>query len=97
MQWKKPKNTDKYYWTRHVQEKMRYYGLSEQKILGVIRNPKRIETGIAPNTVAAMTPAGNIKKSKKNTKAISAEASKEQTWSQEIWVLYQIKNQKIMI
>ncbi len=30
MQWKTPKNTDKYYWTAHVAEKMHYYGLSAE-------------------------------------------------------------------
>ena len=62
MQWKTPKNTDKYHWTAHVTEKMHYYGLSEQKVLGVIRNPKRIETGVAQDTVAVMLPVGSIKK-----------------------------------
>lgn len=104
MQWKNPKNTNKYYWTAHVAEKMHYYGLSEQKILGVIRRPQRIETGIAENTVAVMVPAGNIKKNKKPSmwnrsynddgeQGLSfAEATAEQRkWSQEIWVMYQIK------
>ncbi len=35
-----------------------------QKVLGVIRNPKRTETGIAPSTVAVMLPVGSIKKGK---------------------------------
>jgi len=61
MQWKSPKNSDKYFWTAHVAEKMHYYGLSEQKVLGVIRAPKRIETSIVENTVAVMVPVGNIK------------------------------------
>lgn len=98
MEWKKPKNTSKYYWTEHVQGKMHYYGLSEQKILGVIRSPKRIETGIAENTVAVMIPVGNVKKSKVKSNwrpsFASDEASEGQgKWSQEIWVLYQIKGQ----
>ena len=65
MQWNTPKNTDKYQWTAHVSEKMRYYGLSEQKVLGVIRRPVRIETGIVENTVAVMIPVGNIGKKDK--------------------------------
>lgn len=95
MQWKNPKNTDKYYWTQHVQEKMHYYGLSEQKVLGVIRRPQRIETGIAENTVAVMVPVGNIKKNKKPSKwqpaFASDEASAWRGWSQEIWVMYQLR------
>jgi len=41
---------------------MRYYGLSENRIKRIIRFPKRIEEGIAPNTVAAMQPADSKKK-----------------------------------
>jgi hypothetical protein len=94
MQWKKPKNTDKYYWTRHVQEKMRYYGLSEQKILGVIRNPKRIETGIAPNTVAA-----TLKKAKKIQRQflLKLQRSRHGPRKYGFYIKSKIKNQKIMI
>jgi hypothetical protein len=107
MQWKTPKNSDKYLWTAHVSEKMHYYGLSEQKVLGVIRNPKRIETGIVENTVAVMLPVGSIKKGPVKPKwgrpvfgnafnddEISEEKKKEESWNQEIWVMYQIKNSK---
>ena len=96
MQWKNPKNTSKYYWTAHVAEKMHYYGLSEQKVLGVIRRPQRIETGIAENTVAVMIPVGNIKKNKKPSmwnRSFNDDGEQEK-WSQEIWVMYQTKNQK---
>jgi len=94
--WKNPKNTSKYYWTAHVAEKMHYYGLSEQKVLGVIRRPQRIETGIAENTVAVMIPVGNIKKNKKPSmwnRSFNDDGEQEK-WSQEIWVMYQTKNQK---
>ena len=99
MQWKNPKNTDKYYWTAHVAEKMHYYGLSEQKVLGVIRRPQRIETGIAENTVAVMIPVGNIKKNKKPSmwnRSFNDDGEQEK-WSQEIWVLYQTIRQKSAI
>jgi len=85
---------------------MHHYGLSEQKVLGVIRRPKRIETGIAPDTVAVMQVAGTIKKGPVKSKwgkssfgqgyeerAVIDDKEKE-SWSQEIWVLYQIKNIK---
>jgi hypothetical protein len=94
MQWKIPKNTDKYQWTLHVTEKMRYYGLSEQKVLGVIRRPQRIETGIAENTVAVMLPVGNIRKGTVKPSKWSRNFSEnpdEDKWNQEIWVMYQIK------
>ena len=37
---KPPKNDDKFYWTRHVADKMRYYGISESLIKRIfgIRN-----------------------------------------------------------
>ena len=75
---------------------MHYYGLSEQKVLGVIRRPQRIETGIAENTVAVMIPVGNIKKNKKPSawnRSFNDDGEQEK-WSQEIWVLYQIKEQQ---
>ena len=95
MQWKPPKNTDKYYWTEHVQMKMRYYGLSQQKILGVINRPKRIETGIVENTVAVMVPTGTIKKAHIQGKSsFASDKASADTWNQEIWVMYQISNQQ---
>ena len=80
----------------HVVEKMRYYGLSEQKVLGVIRKPQRVETGIAPDTVAVMVPVGNIRKNIKPSKwnRNFGEDSEGEKWNQEIWVLYQIKKIK---
>ncbi len=54
MQFKIPKDDSKYQWTRHVLDKMRYYGISESIIKRIIRFPRRIEEGIAENTVAAM-------------------------------------------
>ena len=51
-----------YIWTNHVQDKMRYYGISESLIKRITRFPKRTEEGIAPNTVAVMQPNTNPKK-----------------------------------
>jgi len=48
------KNCRRYFWTRHVQDKMRQYNLSPQSIKRVIKNPDRVEKGIAPRTVAVM-------------------------------------------
>jgi hypothetical protein len=81
---KSPKNTEKVYWTGHSKYKMQYYGLSAQKILGVIRRPKRKEEGIVKNTIAVMQP-------------ISPKIIKnKEVWKQEVWAMYQkkIKNQK---
>lgn len=56
---KKPKIL---YWTRHSQEKMRFYNLSESRVKRVIRFPERIEEGIALKTVAMMQSAGSKKR-----------------------------------
>jgi hypothetical protein len=74
---KPPKNTEKYYWTGHAKYKMQYYGLSAQKILGVIRRPKRKEEGIVKNTIAVMQP-------------ISPKIIKnKEVWKQEVWAMFQ--------
>lgn len=48
-----------YFWTNHAKYKMRFYRLSEQMVRGVISRPKRIEEGIAPDTIAYMKQAGS--------------------------------------
>src|SRR3989344_1466066 len=57
-----PKNDHKYEWTNHVKTKMVQYRLSKSLILGVIRNPKRTEEGIARETVAVMQSSSTTKK-----------------------------------
>lgn len=79
MQFKVPKNTEKYEWTQHVIIKMRQYGLTSQRILRVVRSPKRLEAGIVKNTIAVMQPTSL---STKNGKRV---------WAREIWAMYQIK------
>jgi len=53
--------TDKYQWTNHSLMKMRYYGLSQQRIKRVIKSPERIEEGIVEKTIACMQTAGSEK------------------------------------
>lgn len=48
-------------WTNHAKGKMRFYGLSESRVRRVIHSPKRIEEGIAEDTIAAMQAAGSAK------------------------------------
>jgi len=62
------------HWTSHARAKMGYYRLSPARVRRVLNSPKRIEEGIAPNTVATMQPA-----------SMKTSAS----WSQEIWVMFQ--------
>ncbi len=81
---KKASGIGQYVFTLHSQYKMKQYGLSEQKVRGVIRNPKRREEGIVKNTVAVMQPV-----------SIKNIGGKE-TWKQEVWVMYTLrKNEAI--
>ena len=57
-----PKNDNKYYWTNHVIRKMAFYGLTPDRVKRVIRTPKRVEEGIAEDTIGVMQPSTNIKK-----------------------------------
>jgi len=61
MYFKFPKDDEKTVWTKHVKDKMRFYGLSESRLRRVFSNPKRKETGIAPNTTAIMQATGSAK------------------------------------
>jgi len=61
MRFIKPKNSEQIIWTKHVLEKMRFYGLSENRLKRVLRNPSRKEEGIAPETLAVMQRAGSTK------------------------------------
>jgi hypothetical protein len=79
MKTKEPKDTKEFFWTGHAKYKMQYYGLGAQKILGVIRRPKRKEEGIVKNTIAVMQP-------------ISPKIIKnKEIWKQEVWVMYQLR------
>jgi hypothetical protein len=49
------------YWTNHSRLKMRFYGLSEQRVARILHMPTRVEEGIAPKTVAYMQLAGSKK------------------------------------
>lgn len=68
--------------TAHARYKMSQYGLSEQKVKGVIRHPKRTEKGIAPKTAAVMQPV--------SMKLIDG----KEVWKQELWVMYVKKKKK---
>ena len=59
-----PKNSHLIHWTKHAKMKMQQYGLSEKRILRIIKNPKRKEEGIAPGTIAVMQNYGTKKHQK---------------------------------
>ena len=63
MFFKEPRNTKEIYWTQHVKEKMRYYGLAEGRLRRILKSPQRQEKGIAPRTIALMQLAGTKKPS----------------------------------
>jgi len=73
-------------WTEHSKLKMRQYGLSQQKILGILRNPERKEKAIVQGLVAAMKTNKIFFKEKR--------ADFKKAWQQpkkapgEIWVMY---------
>jgi hypothetical protein len=75
----KKKSTGPVTLTRHAEYKMKQYGLSLQKVRGVIRRPYRTETGVAAKTVAVMQPVSPKKEA----------GSDKEIWKQEIWVMYQ--------
>jgi hypothetical protein len=42
------------YWTAHAKSKMMQYRLSEGRVKRILHSPERVETGIAPETIAVM-------------------------------------------
>jgi membrane-bound lytic murein transglycosylase B len=54
MFFKGPKVTGNVRWTEHVKRKMRFYRLSERILRKLLREPERIEEGVAPRTIAVM-------------------------------------------
>lgn len=81
MQWKEPQNNEKYHWTEHSKYKMRQYGLSPQRVLRVVKSPKRTETGIVEKTIAVMQPT-----------SMKTDKEGNRTWGSEIWVMYQLRS-----
>ena len=73
--------TGRYYFTLHSEYKMREYHLSRQRVIRIIRSPKRTETGIVENTIAVMQPA--------STKQVNG----KETWTQELWVMYRVNSE----
>jgi len=69
---------------------MAFYKLSESRVRHVLHTPKRIEEGIAPKTLAMMQP-GSVKKA-------GPRGAEKESWSQEIWVMFQdsVKERRII-
>lgn len=73
-------------WTDHSKIKMKQYGLSISKLLGILHKPERVEKGIAPGTTAVM---------KTNKKFVNKTISliKPKKWQPikspgEIWIMF---------
>jgi hypothetical protein len=62
MNFKKPKDTKEIVWTRHAISKMKFYGLTANRLRKILRNPTRQEEGIVPGTIAIMQEVGGKKK-----------------------------------
>jgi hypothetical protein len=62
MRFNLPKNDSKYHWTQHCIRKMLFYGLTADRVKRIIGNPKRVENGVAENTIAVMVSGLNNKK-----------------------------------
>ena len=83
----------KLYWTEHSKIKMRQYGLSVQKLLGILNRPERREQGIAPGTTAVMrTNKKFINKTlplfRKVANPPKAKAFRRAVAPGEIWIMY---------
>lgn len=72
-------------WTKHSEKKIKYYHLSKSRILRIIKNPYRIEEGIAPKTIALMRPTKIKKLNNRNF------------WKEEIWTMIQKSDNGIKI
>jgi len=87
----------KIFWTEHSKIKMRQYGLSQQKILGILRRPERTEKAIVPELVAVMRTnpvkkmQGTLSKAKEDSLK-EKYANLKKIWQRkapgEIWVMY---------
>ena len=73
---------DKYLWTHHAREKMKYYRLTEARVKRIIRHPTRLEEGVLDEAVACMQPAhGNGR----GSPSLTGRPAKNYS---EIWVMY---------
>jgi len=73
-------------WTEHSQIKMRQYGLSKQKLFGILSRPERKEKGIAPGTTAVMKTNKVFFKEKKISLSNAWQHPKKAPG--EIWIMY---------
>lgn len=73
---KLPENDNRFTWTRHSKNKMLFYNISKAQIIRILKQPDRIEEGIAEDTIGAMKVQKSFGKIKKES---------------EMWIMYQMK------
>ena len=76
----------KLHWTEHSKIKMKQYGLSKQKLLGIIYKPERKEQGIVPGTTAVMKTNKVFFKAKQIS--LTKAWQKPKKAPGEIWLMY---------
>lgn len=59
---KYPQDDQHFIWTKHAIEKMKYYGLSEQRLRKLFHKHEREEESIVPATIAVMQTVGSTKR-----------------------------------
>jgi len=79
-------NYKKLSWTQHSQIKMKQYGLSKQKLLGILYKPERKEKGIVQGTTAVMKTNKIFFNSKKIT--LSKAWIRPKKAPGEIWIMF---------
>ena len=78
--------TKKFHWTEHSKIKMKQYGLSKQKLLGILSRPERREHSIVPGTMAVMRTNKVFFKAKQITLAKAWQKPRKAPG--EIWIMY---------
>ena len=76
----------KLHWTEHSKIKMKQYGLSKQKLLGILYRPERKEQGIVPGTSAVMKTNKVFFKAKQISLSKAWQRPKKAPG--EIWLMY---------
>lgn len=88
-------------WTKHALAKMQYYRLTQNKVKTVLRNPFRMEEGIAEKTLAVMIPNKLVSQNKTSTVRKPSSFNRwERTFKhhkEEIWAMYQKRHGQIFI
>lgn len=85
-------------WTQHSQLKIKQYGLSKSKLLGILYKPERKELGIVPGTTAVMKTNKKYTKNKWQNPLSHKVSAWQRKAPGEIWLMYKdIKNTRKII